>query len=159
MICIQEHVGNIDLLKLNKTAFFCSQKCPAEVVLKSYDWAKQQREKGNCIVCGNHSQIEKDVFQILLRGNQPLILMLARGLKTRLDPEIQQAVEKNRLLIIAPFTKETKRVTENTAVIRNKLMIDLADSITVGHITIGGHLEGQLKDTKKQIIQFSDLNS
>ena len=24
-----------------KTAFLCSQKCPAEVVLKSYDWTKE----------------------------------------------------------------------------------------------------------------------
>lgn len=51
--------GNNEILKLNKTAFLCSQKCPAEIVLKSYDWAKEQREQGNCIVCGNHSQIEK----------------------------------------------------------------------------------------------------
>jgi len=33
--------GNKEILKLNKTAFLCSQKCPAEVVLKSYDWAKE----------------------------------------------------------------------------------------------------------------------
>lgn len=149
-----EYIGNTDLLKLDKTAFLCSQKCPAEVILRCYDWAKQQREAGNCIVCGNHSIIEKDVFQILLRGNQPLILMLARGLMKRLEPEIQQAVEKNRLLIIAPFTKETKRVTENTAAIRNKLMIELADCVTVGHITTGGHLDRLIMQTSTSIFKI-----
>jgi hypothetical protein len=35
-----EYLGNTDLLKLPKTAFLCSQKCPAEVVLTSggFDW-------------------------------------------------------------------------------------------------------------------------
>jgi hypothetical protein len=58
-------IGKKDILNLEKTAFLCSRKVPAEIVLKSYDWAKQQREKSICIVCGNHSQIEKDVFKIL----------------------------------------------------------------------------------------------
>jgi hypothetical protein len=30
-------LGNNEILKMNKTAFLCSQKCPAEIVLKSYD--------------------------------------------------------------------------------------------------------------------------
>ena len=149
-----EYLGNTDLLELPKTAFLCSQKCPAEIVLKSYDWAKRQREEGNCIICGNHSIIEKDVFQILLRGNQSLILMLARGLKKRLEPEIQQAIEKGRLLTITPFTKETKRVTANTASIRNKMMVDLADSVTVGYITIGGHLDGLILQSSKSVIKI-----
>jgi len=105
---------------LHKTAFLCSQKVPAEIVLKSYDWAKEQREKGNCIVCGNHSQIEKDVFEILLKGKQPLILVLARSMKTRWEPEIEKAINEKRLLVISPFEKETKRVTRKTAEIRNK---------------------------------------
>ena len=39
-------LGNMDLLKLHKTAFLCSRKCPAAVVLKAYDWAITKR-KGN----------------------------------------------------------------------------------------------------------------
>jgi len=29
--------GEIALLELQKTAFLCSQKCPAEIVLKSFN--------------------------------------------------------------------------------------------------------------------------
>ena len=141
MICIQEHIGNIDLLKLNKTAFLCSQKCPAEVVLKSYDWAKRQREEGNCIVCGNHSQIEKDVFEILLKGKQPLILVLARGLKHQLEPEIQKAIMANRLLIISPFNLRTKRLTRETASIRNQVILQISNQIVVGYKTPNGQLD------------------
>lgn len=41
---IKETIGNIDLLKLSKTAFLCSRKVPASVILKCYDWAIEQRE-------------------------------------------------------------------------------------------------------------------
>jgi len=137
--------GNKEILKLNKTAFLCSQKCPAEIVLKSYDWAKEQREKGNCIVCGNHSQIEKDVFEILLKGKQPLILALARSIKKRWEPEIEKAVNENRLLVISPFGNETKRVTRETAELRNKKIIEISDTIMVGYKSKNGQLENLLK--------------
>jgi len=143
-----EQKGNIKLINLQKTAFLCSQKCPAEVVLKSYDWAKKQREQEDCIICGNHSQIEKDVFEILLKGNQPLILVLARGMKTSWEPEIEKAINKNRLLVISPFEKETKRVTRDTAEIRNRKIIEICDRIIVGYKSTGGQLDGLLKGHK-----------
>ena len=37
----------------------CSRKVPADIILKSYDWAIEQREKGRCVVSEFHSQIEK----------------------------------------------------------------------------------------------------
>ncbi len=142
------HKGNIIIIDLQKTAFLCSQKCPAAVVLKSYDWAKQQRADGNCIICGNHSQIEKDVFEILLKGDQPLILVLARGMKTNWEPEIEKAINENRLLVVSPFEKETKRVTRDTAETRNRKMIELSDHIIVGYKTAGGQLDRLLNGHK-----------
>ena len=136
-----EHKGNIKILDLHKVAFLCSQKCPAEVVLKSYDWAKEQREQGNCIVCGNHSQIEKDVFEILLKGKQPLILVLARSLKTNWESEIKNAINKKRLLVISPFEKAVKRITRETAKKRNQEIIKICDKIIVGYKTKNGQLE------------------
>jgi hypothetical protein len=41
---IKDSLGNTDLLKLPKTAFLCSRKVPASVVLKSYDWTIEQKE-------------------------------------------------------------------------------------------------------------------
>lgn len=101
-------LGNIDLLKLPKTAFLCSRKVPASLVLKCYDWAIEQREKGNCVISGFHSQIEKDVLHYLLKGKQPIILAMARGLKEKWEPELQKSLEEGRLLIITPFEKSIK---------------------------------------------------
>ena len=133
--------GNNKILKLNKTAFLCSQKCPAEVVLKSYDWAKEQRKQGNCIVCGNHSQIEKDVFEILLKGKQPLILVLPRTIKKRWVPEILKAVNQNKLLVISPFDDKHNRITRENALKKNETIISLGDKIVVGYKTKNGQLE------------------
>ena len=144
-------LGNKEILKLNKTAFLCSRKVPAGAVLKCYDWAIEQREKGNCVISGFHSQLEKDVLHYLLKGKQPIIVALARGLKEKLEPEFKKPLEQGRLLIISPFDKSIKRVTKHTAETRNKLMIDLADEIFVAHASKGGSIEELLSKTKNII--------
>lgn len=151
---IEQVLGNETLLKIVKTTFLCSRSIPASAVLKCYDWAIAQREVGNCIISGFHSQLEKDVFHYLLKGNQPIIIALARGLKEKIEPELIKPLEEGRILIISPFDKTVKRVTEQTAEIRNKMMIELADNITVGYASEGGNLETLLKTTKKEITRL-----
>jgi predicted Rossmann fold nucleotide-binding protein DprA/Smf involved in DNA uptake len=145
---VKEHIGNLELLKKPKIAFLCSRKVSASVVLKCYDWAIEQRENGNCIISGFHSQIEKDVLHYLLKGKQPIILVLARGLKEKLELELEKPLQDGRLLIISPFEKSLKRVTKQTSEIRNKLMIELAEEILVGYASKGGQLEKLLNETK-----------
>jgi hypothetical protein len=151
---IKQVLGNKHLLELKKSAFLCSRKIPARAVLRCYDWAIVQREAGNCVISGFHSQIEKDVLHFLLKGHQPIILVLARGLKEKLEPEFEKPLGQGRLLIITPFDKSKKRVTEQTAEIRNKMMIELADSITIGYASEGGKLEALLKTTEKPITKL-----
>lgn len=148
---IKVSFGNTDLLKLPKTAFLCSRQVPASVVLKCYDWAIEQREQGNCVISGFHSQIEKDVLHYLLKGKQPIILALARGLKEKLEPEFEKPLEQGRLLIITPFDKSVKRVSSQNAQTRNQLMTNLADQITIGYASPGGQLEELLKGIEKPI--------
>ncbi|MBL7729507.1 MAG: hypothetical protein JNM68_17555, partial [Dinghuibacter sp.] len=142
---IKETTGNIELLKLKKTAFLCSRKIRASVVLKCYDWAIAQREAGNCVISGFHSRLEKDVLHYLLKGKQPIILAMARGLKQKLEPELQQALDAGRLLIVSPFDETVNRVTEKTAAKRNQLMLELADEVVVGFASVGGNLNKMLQ--------------
>jgi len=102
------------------------------------------RDSEECVISGFHSPIEKDVLHFLLKGKQPVILVLARGMKERFEPEIKQALTENRLLVISPFEKEIEWTTKETAEIRNKLMIELADDIVVGFLAEGGGLVGLL---------------
>lgn len=85
----------------------------------------------------------------------------ANGLKNRIINKnrftghyrITDSIRKSSRLI-TPFDKEIKRVTVKTAQARNNLMIDLADSITVGYISEGGLLEELLKQTNKNIMKI-----
>ena len=160
MLEIIAYLGNTELLKLPKTAFLCSRQVPASVVLKCYDWAIAQREAGRCIISGFHSQLEKDVMHYLLKGKQPIILVLARGLKKRLEPELKDAINEKRLLIVTPFDKKIKRVTSETANQRNHLMAEMVDEIFVAYALPGGNIEKLITDisyTGKTISSFKTM--
>lgn len=143
---IKYSTGNTSFLNLYSIAFLCSRRVPAQIVLKSYDWAIEQREKCNCVISGFHSKIEQDVFHFLLKGDQPLILALARGLMKRYSNEIQDTLLKNRLLIVSPFEESIKRITAATAKQRNQFMCDLADEIFVAYASPKGQLFGLIKE-------------
>lgn len=104
-----------------------------------------------CVISGFHSQLEKDVFDYLIKGRQPIILALARGVKKEPEPAWKQALEGGRLLIITPFPESVVRVTEKTAAQRNALMIELADSIVVGHVNPNGILARTLSEVEKPV--------
>lgn len=150
---LTDHIGNTELLKLHKTAFLCSQKYPAQIVLKSYDWAIEQREKGNCVISGFQSTIEKDVLHYLIKGKQPIIVVLARGIKKNLEPELKNAIKQNRLLIITPFKENVKRVTIVSAIKRNQLIMDIADKVIIAYASP----EGNLEKLTKQITFFNKI--
>lgn len=151
---IKGHIGNLELLKLPKTAFLCSRKVPASVVLKCYDWAIEQREAGNCVISGFHSQLEKDVFHYLLKGKQPIIIALARGIKKNLEPELIKPLEEGRLLIITPFDRSVKRMSTDLAEVRNRLMIDLSDRVVIGFASTGGNLEKLIREMEGKQVEF-----
>ncbi len=134
-------LGDKNILKTRKTAFLCSRKCPAGIIMKCHDWALEQRENGNCVISGFHSRIEKDVFKILLRGTQPVIMALARGMKKRWEPEIKTALSQKRILILSPFPETAEWSTVENAKVRNRLILDLADEIQIAHAKEGGNLE------------------
>jgi predicted Rossmann fold nucleotide-binding protein DprA/Smf involved in DNA uptake len=134
------YLGNKNILEQFKTAFLCSRRYPAGIVLKAYDWAQEQRDKGHCIISGFHSTIEKDVFNMLLKGGQPLILVLARGLPKRLPQPMQNAVEVERLLMISPFPERFIRPTAASCESRNELIFDLADEIVIAYASVNGSL-------------------
>ena len=149
-------IGNKELLQYPKTAFLCSRKVPASIVLKSFDWAREMCRIQRCVISGNHSQIEKDVFHFLLKGKQPLILALARGLKQRIEPELEVALSNNRFVIVTPFAKTINRVTVETASKRNYMMAEMADELFVAYAQPGGNIEqlvlGELKSKKKVVV-------
>ena len=149
------YFGNKNIMKNHKTAFLCSRKCPSDIIIKSLDWARDKKNNGDCIISGFHSRIEKDVFDILMKGKQPIILVLARGMKERWPIEIKKAIEEERLLVISPFENNVKYVTQETANIRNELMTKIAEEIFIAYYTPNGNLHELVRKIKgKKIKSF-----
>ena len=134
-------LGNLKLLPFSKTALFCSSRCPGSAILRAYDQAARWRDEGHCVISGFHSPVEKECLRILLRGKQPIIVCHARAIETmRIPTECSVAFDAGRLLFLSPFTKKPKRVTQDSALCRNKLVAALADDAYIAHVSPGGQI-------------------
>jgi len=134
-------IGNLELLSLPKTAFFCSVRCPGDAILRTYDQAAKWRDTGRCVISGFHSPVEKECLRILLRGPQPIIICPARSLPRRARPEWKQPLAAGRLLVLSAFAAAENRVTAGLASRRNELVAALADEAWFAHITPGGETQ------------------
>jgi hypothetical protein len=126
-----EALGDQSLVGRRKLALICSQKCPGNVILKTYDFARLVRDySGTAIVSGFHSPIEKDCLPILLRGPSFVIIVQAHRLSTsRLPRDWQRAIDTGRLLLPSPFTEKHKRVTAPLATKRNRFVAAISDEV------------------------------
>lgn len=133
MIVTTEYLGNQELLKLQKTAFLASGNIVSEEVLRVYDWATEMRSRGECVISGFNSKLEQDVLHFLLKGNQPIILVLARRMYKVIPKELQEALAQNRLLIVS--VSNAARQSKDTAMMRNKWVCQKADKILFVGVT------------------------
>ena len=128
-----ECLGNQELLKLKKTAFLASSTISSETVLRCYDWATEMRNRGECVVSGFSSKLEQDVLHFLLKGSQPIIIVLARRMYKVIPDEIREPLAQNRLLIIS--VSNAIRQSKVTAMTRNKYVCEMADKILFVGVT------------------------
>lgn len=120
-----QHLGNKELLKLHKTAFLALNNIASETVLRVYDWASDMRNRGECVVSGFSSKLEQDVLHFLLKGSQPIILVLARH--KVIPKELQKALTQNRILIVS--LSNAARQSKETAMVRNRWICEMTDRI------------------------------
>ncbi len=151
-------IGSTRVLLAGKLAFICSQRCPGDVILKTYDFARLVRGSGRTIVSGFHSPIEKDCLPILLRGSGPIIIVQAHRLSTtRLPLEWQKAIDDGRLLLLSPFDEKDKRVTADLAARRNRFVADIADEVLIPYAHPGSKTEALCREvlaTGKRVYTF-----
>jgi predicted Rossmann fold nucleotide-binding protein DprA/Smf involved in DNA uptake len=135
-------LGNREILNHQKVGFFCSSKCPGDLIIKTYDLAKKWRDDEVTVIGGFHSPMEQECLTILLRGKQSVIVCPARGIENmRLKAEYKTPLAENRLLFLSPFPRKEKRMTADLALARNRLVAALADEIFVAHAAESGKIE------------------
>ncbi len=127
-------IGNLAILENPLLAFFCSNKCPGDVILRTYDLARAWRAAGVTVISGFHSPLEKDCLEILLRGDQLIVICPARGIKNmRIPATWREPLADGRLLILSPFTTRQRRVDAELAERRNRFVTALTNDILVAH--------------------------
>lgn len=127
-------IGNIDILRHNSTALFCSQKCPGDLILKTYDLAQIFRQAGMTVIGGFHSPMERECLSILLRGTQPVIFCPAKNINgMRIKKEYKKPIEEGRFLFLSPFDENQRRISVKTSHYRNLFVAALSTVIFVAH--------------------------
>jgi predicted Rossmann fold nucleotide-binding protein DprA/Smf involved in DNA uptake len=109
-------LGDAAILQRPLLGFFCSIKCPGDLILRTYDLARALRDAGVPVISGFHSPIEKDCFDLLLRGTQPIVFCPARGIqKMCLGKDLTTDIEKGRVLILSPLDEKIRRPTTQSS--------------------------------------------
>ena len=156
-------IGNLDILRHNSTAFFCSTKCPGDLIVKTYDLAQILRDAGMTVISGFHSPMERECLTTLLRGTQPVIICPARSINNmRINKEYKKPLKDNRLLFLSPFDENQRRISAKRSHYRNLFVAALSAVIFVTHADSGSKTESFCKEIltwQKPVYTFeSDYN-
>jgi hypothetical protein len=109
-------------LNLPLLGFFCSTKCPGNVIVHTYDLARTLRDAGVPVIGGFHSPMEKECLDLLLRGTQPIVICPARGIeRMRLPATWHAPLSEARLLVISPFSGQYRRPKATLAELKKSL--------------------------------------
>jgi predicted Rossmann fold nucleotide-binding protein DprA/Smf involved in DNA uptake len=153
-------IGNARVLNGKKLSLIRSQKCPGDVILKTYDFVRLVRRSGFAVVSGFHSPIEKDCLPVLLRGSDPIVIVQAHRLSTsRLPIDWLRAIDGGRLLILSPLGLKDKRVTTELATERNRFVAAISDEVLIPYAAPGSKTEADalsLLAAGKRVCTFTD---
>jgi hypothetical protein len=107
-------------------------------IIKALDLARQRRAANRTVISGFHTPIERE----FLRGLQRPVICPARGLGPFQPPsDWQTKFNRGELLNVSPFDSAIRRPTKETAELRNRLVVEIAPTITLIHAAPGGILE------------------
>ena len=135
-------LGNPGLLNQPLTALFCSNRCPGDLILKTYDLARAMRDAGVPVIGGFQTPMEKECLRLLLRGSQPVVVCPARGIeRMRIPRDWRPALNDGRLLVLSPFPATVRRPTIKFAAQRNDLVASLATRVFIAHAAPGSRTE------------------
>ncbi len=158
------HRGDLRLLGQPLTALFCSNRCPGDLILKTYDLARAMRDAGVAVIGGFQTPMEKECLRLLLRGTQPVVVCPARGIENmRIPRDWRVPLDAGRMLMLSPFPASRRRPTAEIAAQRNEFVAGLAQRVLIVHASTGGKTEAfarQVADSGKPLLTLdSPANS
>lgn len=137
--------GETALLAEPLLGLISSRECPGHVLLETLDRVPEWVTAGRVIVSGFHSPLEQQVLRSVLRRKGRVVKVLARSMtEYRPQPEECEPLAFGRMLVITACLPEVLRTTRETALARNRLVLDLATEIVSPHVAAGSPLASML---------------
>ena len=128
---------NLQLLEESLTAFFCSARCPGDLILETYDLARSMRNSA-----GSKRRWRKNACACCPGATRPVVICLARSIENMPIPrDWQPSLEEERLLILSRFLRHRRRRTAEPAEQRNDLVANLVNQVFMAHAALGGRTE------------------
>ncbi len=138
--------GATALLAEPLLGFIASRECPGHVLLETLDRVPEWVKTGRVIVSGFHSPLEQQVLRSVLRRKGRVVKVLARGMTDyRPTTEEREPLAAGRMLVITACPPEVRRITRETALARNRLVLALASEIIAPYVTANSPLMLWLK--------------
>ena len=130
------YLGNKELLKRHKIAFFASSKTSSSSVLPTLDWATEIARREDVAVCsGFQSPLEKEILPYLLKGKCGIIIALNRGIYKRIPQKFLEAHNSERILFISLENENIIMPSRANAEKRNNYLASIADEIVFASLT------------------------
>lgn len=146
-----ESIGNSSLFDRRKIGFLAGSKIAPLSVLHTLDWASVIATREDvAVISGFHSQLERQVLDLLLKGKCGIICVLARSFYSKFPAEFKSAFDHGRVLFITD--EKQKRVTKESAYRRNKHIVSLSDELVTPIISVDSSISTILSTKSKHII-------
>ena len=156
--------GDIGIIGEPLSGFFCSIRCPGDIILRIYDLARALRGTDLTLIGGFQSPMEKEFLELLLRGSARVVVCPARSIENmRIRREWRTPIAEGRLLILSSFGRSQHRPTAALAARRNELVAALATELLIPYAAPGGKTEslarGQVAAGKSILTVDSPANA
>ena len=139
--------GNLQVLDRTLIGFFCSVRCPGDIILKMYDLARTIRKAEVTLVGGFQTPMEKDCLALLLKGTTTLVVCPARGMgRMRVPAEWKKPLLDGCLLLLSFFDDDIRRPTAKISSQRNSLIAAFSDRLLITYAEPGGKTEQLCKE-------------
>ena len=155
--------GNLSLLDEPLTALFCSNRCPGDLILKTYDLARAIRDACIPVIGGFQTSMGRKCLRLLLWGEQPVVVCPAHGIDNMRLPSVwRPALGQGRLMVLSPFPATARRPTAELAAQRNDHVGSLGRRAFVAHAASGSKTEAfarKLAGTGKPLQTLDNLTN
>ncbi len=146
--------GNLSLLDSKRIGYFASSKIATISVLPTLDWATEIAKRDDvAIVSGFHSKMEREVLDILLKGQCGIICVLVRPIYKVIPAKFRDAHAEDRVLFISHNNSKSTMASRHLCQKRNEYIASISEELVFTSLTSESSLY-PLSITKKMVIKI-----